>query len=564
MNIKNILINKTTKFAFIYKMLLIFSLAFVSSCSEDILDREPLDKYSDASVWKDPALTDAFISNVYKVFPTGWNILGNLCDENNRRNNVGYAAINAGNLTPSTTSFVNYWSRTDPSGGGGYRSSGYYDVVKRCNIFFEKIDDSPFDETTKDRMIGEMKFFRAYAYFRLATMYNGVPLITKTFELTDDFFLPRNTYDECMDFVLEEYEEAIPLLPLTYEAANIGRITKGTVMAAKARALLYMASPLNNPLDDQTKWQKAADAAKAIIDLNIYALYPDYRDSYLAVALYNSEIIWNRLYNNSLFLESRIEQSHFPNGYFGYAHTHPLQNIVDDYEMLSGILPKDDPTYDPQNPYVNRDPRFYECILYDGAMFQGREVESFLPGGQDSPEGTIYAWNSTNTSYYIRKFVDESIIVPSGNNMGDTPWPHFRYNEVLLNYAEASYYLGNETTCRDYVNMIRSRPSVDMPLVTESGTALLERYRHERRIELYFEEHRWFDVRRWKIAPEVLSLPARKVDIVKDLVTGKKTYTYSDLLLFGQTRYFPEKMYYLPIPQTEMNKNPNLVQNPGY
>lgn len=538
----------------------LFLLFSTTSCSDSVLDRVPLTSYSDATVWKDPVLIDAFISNAYKVFPHDWSILGNLSDESNRRNNVGYAAINNGDLTPSSTNFVNYWSNTHASGGDGYTASGYYDVIKRCNIFFDNINQAEFDQATKDRMIGEMKFFRAFAYFKLATLYNGVPLITKTFELTDDFFLPRNTYEECMTYVLSELEEAINLLPVTYNAANTGRITKGTAMAAKARALLYMASPLNNPGNDKNKWQQAADAAKAIIDLNIYSLYPEYGKSYLASALYNPEVIWARLYNNRLFPEINIEQLYMPNGYYGFATSHPTQNMVDSYEMLSGKLPKDDPTYDPQNPYVNRDPRFYDSILFDGAMFQGREVETFTPGGQDSYEGTVANWNATNTGYYPRKFIDETIVVPGSANMGNTPFPHFRYNEVLLNYAETQYFLGNEETCREYINKIRSRPSVNMPMVTESGEALLERLRHERKIELFFEGHRWFDLRRWKIAPEVLNFSVWKVDINKNPQTGKKTYNYS----VYQTRQFPEKMYYLPIPQTEMNKNPKLVQNPGY
>ena len=277
----------------------------ISSCSKSVLEKVPMTSYSDATVWKDPALIDAFISNVYKVFPTGWSILSNLSDESNRRNNVSYTAMNNGDLTPSSTAFVNYWSNTHSSGGDGFNSSGYYDVVKRCNIFFENIGGADFDETRKNRMIGEIKFFRAYSYFRLATLYNGVPLITKTFRLDDDFFLPRNTYDECMDFVLKELEEAISLLPLEYDDKEIGRITKGTAMAAKARALLYMASPLNNPSNDLAKWQRAADAAKAVIDLNIYGLYPEYKESYLASATYNSEVIWARLYNNKLFRENQ-------------------------------------------------------------------------------------------------------------------------------------------------------------------------------------------------------------------------------------------------------------------
>ena len=375
------------------------------SCS-DVLDKVPLTSYSDATVWEDPSLIDAFISNTYKVFPVGWNYFSCLCDESVRRNNSGYNTITSGNLTPSNCTQVNFWSNYYEQGiqKSGQYPSGFYPVISRCNMFFDNIESAAFDDvTTKNRMIGEMKFLRACSYFFLATIYNGVPLITSTFDLTDDFYLPRNTYDECMEFALNELDEAINILPLDYDNENKGRVTRGTAMAAKARALLYMASPLNNPGNDLAKWQKAADAAKAVIDLNKYSLYPEYRESYLATALYNSEVIWARLYNNMLYLEFNVEQSHMPNGYYGYAHVHPLQNIVDEYEMLSGKLPAEDTSYDTQNPYINRDPRFYDCILYDGAPFQDREVEAFIPGGKDSSEGTIANWNATTTGYYARK-----------------------------------------------------------------------------------------------------------------------------------------------------------------
>lgn len=556
------ILNKTTRFDFIYKIVLIFSLAFIPACSEDVLDKIPLTSYSDATVWQDASLVDAFINNVYRVFPVDWNITSCFTDEMTRRNNATYNTINEGNLTPSNTAVLNFWSNYYSSGQGGLYTGGYYCVVSRCNIFFDNIGAATFNEATRNRMIGEMKFLRAYAYFRLATIYNGVPLVTKTFKLTDDFYLSRNTYDECMAFVLKELDEAVELLPLSYDAANTGRITKGTAMAAKARALLYMASPLNNPTNDQAKWQKAADANKAVMDLGIYSLYPEYRKSYLAAAKYNSEVIWSRLYNNKLFTEFSLELSHMPPGYYGYAHVHPLQNMVDEYELTNGKLPSEDPAFDPQNPWVNRDPRFYDCILYNGAMFQGRPVECFIPGGMDSYQGPIEAWNATTTGYYVRKFIDESIVVPRGSNQGDTPFPHFRYNEILLNYAEANFYLGKEDVCREYINKIRSRPSVNMPPIPASvtGTALLEKLRHERKIELFFDGHRFFDVRRWKIAEQAFSEDGRKVDVLKNTTTGAITLEYKTF----QPRNFPARMYYMPIPVEEMNKNPNLAQNPGY
>src|SRR5665648_151934 len=196
MKMKYITLNKAAKLAFIFKIALIFSLSFVFSCSEDVLDRTPLDSYSDAAVWNDPALISAFISNIYRDFPVDWNTTACCTDEVTRRNNATYNTITAGDLTPGNAQMVNYWYGGTglPSGGTGYWSASYYESVSKCNIFFDNIDQATFDETTKNRMIGEVKFLRAYAYFRLVAFYNGVPLITKTFNLDDDFYLARNTY----------------------------------------------------------------------------------------------------------------------------------------------------------------------------------------------------------------------------------------------------------------------------------------------------------------------------------------------------------------------------------
>src|SRR5699024_2618510 len=317
----------------------------------------------------------------------------------------------------------------------------------------------------------------------------------------------RDSYDDVMNFVITELDKAIDELPLgEYDAVNKGRITQGAAMAVKSRALLYAASPLNNPGNDMRKWQMAADAAKGIIDLGQYSLFDNYKSMFLEENIYNAEMIWQRPYNQLENAERvYIELSSYPNGYNGFGQIHPLQNLVDDYETVNGLLPENDPAYDPQNPYEDRDPRFYATILYDGAPFKDRKVETFLPGGLDSNEGPVSAWNATETGYYVRKFVNEEITNPSSSNISQTPWPFFRYAEVLLNYAEAMYELGDEDTAREYLNMVRSRPSVDMPDVTESGEALFDRIVNERRIELALEEHRWFDVRRWKIAPSVLN-----------------------------------------------------------
>ena len=556
------LLNKATRLAFIYKLLLVFSLTMISSCTKDVLDKTPLSSFSDDAVWKDPNLIQTWINSTYRQMPFGYTwgamMMANVTDESHYRTGRPDYIV-AGNITPTTLGVLDYWTK------GGEMSSDYmyWKVITNCNIFFDKIDASPVEATLKNSMIGQMKFLRAYSYFKLVALFGGVPLITKPFSLTDDLNVPRNTYDECMNFVISELNAAADLLPLEYGDEELGKITKGAALSAKSRALLYMASPLNNPSNDLAKWQAAADAAKAVIDLNIYSLFSSYKDQFLQANSYNSESIWSRPFNFSVDLELNqggLELSLYPNGYNGFAQAHPLQNLVDAFEMLSGKLPADDPSYDPQNPFVNRDPRFYATILYDGAPFQGRGVETFLPGGKDSNEGPISANNATTTGYYYRKFINESIVDPSANNQGNSPWIYIRYAEILLNYAEAEYMLGDEPTCREYINMVRSRPSVNMPPVTETGAALLTRLQHERQIELVFEEHRYFDVRRWKIAPVTDNIPGRKMVIIKDLDTGIKTYTVTDFL----TRALTDKNYYVPIPQAEINKNPNLVQNPGY
>lgn len=545
-----------------------------SSCRKNILDTEPLGSFSDPAVWKDEALIGTFVSNTYRIMPHDFRYsaalgMGCVTDELFKR---GGSAdfINSGNITPSNLGLLNYWNN-DVNAAGVGQGTAYWPAITKCNLFFDRIESSPVAQAAKNQMSGEMKFLRAFAYFNLISLYGGVPLITKPFALTDDFNVPRDSYENCLKFVVDELDAAAALLPVEYAAKDQGKITKGAALAAKARALLYDASPLHNPGNDQAKWQKAADAAKAVIDLNKYSLYSNYASLFFRGNSYNSEVIWSRPFDRLADPETTyLDLSLYPNGYNGFGQVHPLQNLVDDYEMTNGELPvlgynsngsqiiNPDAGYDPQNPYVNRDPRFYATILFDGAPFKGRAVETFLPGGMDSNEGPLSAWNATLTGYYVRKFLDETTTNPSGNNHSSVPYIYFRYAEVLLNYAEAMYNLGDEPTCRQYLNMIRSRPGVGMPDITESGPALMERMINERRIELVFEGHRYFDVRRWKIAPQVLNIPGKKVSIQK---TGStRTFTVSDF----NPRVFTDKNYLIPVPQSEIEKNSLLVQNPGY
>src|SRR5690625_936116 len=531
------------------------------SC-QDVLNVSPKDSFTEDAVFDDPALMEAFVNFTYRMTPHGFQEdggvlpLATLVDEAHSKGNIAtLGPILLGNARPDFLHALDVWT-TGNLNDRNHKS--YWVPIKQANEFLTKSVDYDSDLEMQRRLTGEVKALRAYAYFRLISHFGGVPLVTEPFEL-DDWQVPRDSYGDVMNFVISELDEAIEMLPLEYSAENEGKLTKGAAMAIKARALLYAASPLNNPSNDMQKWQAAADAAKAVIDLQQYELYPDYKTLFMEESGFNSEVIWGRPFNHiqeaQVFLERRL----FPNGWAGHGHAPPIHNLVDDYETLNGLLPEDDPEYDPQNPYVNRDPRFYASILYDGAPFKERTLETFIPGGRDSFEGEVSSFNASETGYNMRKFITDSVDdIGSGNS--NALWIYIRYAEVLLNYAEAMFQLGDEETAREYINMVRSRPSVNMPPVTESGSELWDRYINERRIELVFEEHRFFDVRRWKIATEVLSEPHTRIRIHRDPATGEKTYEVLEHLPAN----FKEHNYLSPIPLSEIEKNPLLEQNPGY
>ena len=257
------------------------------------------------------------------------------------------------------------------------------------------------------------------------------------------------------------------------------------------------------------------------------------------------------------------------NGSNGWTGENPTQNLVNAYEMKNGELPylneelplQVNPAsgYDEENPYVGRDPRFEASILHDGSMWAGRETEMWH-GGLDSPESSIGSWNASKSGYAFKKFMVESI-PPTGSSVKpENPWIYFRLTEFYLNYAEIMYELGDEETAREYINKVRGRQSVQMPPVTASGLELRDKIRNERRVELAFEGHRFFDVRRWKIADQTESKALLAIDIQKS-EDGNKIYETTLLL----NRVFLDQHYLLPIPRAEVDKsNGCLVQNPGY
>ncbi len=524
----------------------------LGGCQDELLEKQPVDKFSEEMVWTDPNLVEAFVNSKYRDLGWGFGeseyLWSSLSDESMFKHDYGTHVVNRGEVTPANLGVADAWGKN-------------YRYIRDCNLFLEKIGTAPVPAGHKDRLTGEIRFIRAFRYFDLVRNYGSVPLITRSFGLNDDFTqVQRNPLPECLDFIVTECDGAAALLPEVYEGRDVGRATRGAALALKARTLLYAASPLyTGGASDPAKWRQAAEAAKAVIDLGQYGLHPDYAGLFLTPR--NGEIIFDKANVASEGLWLHLELFNGPNGYGGWAGNMPLQNLVDAYEMASG-RPITDPTsgYDPQNPYANRDPRFYASILHNGAPYKGRPVETFLPGGKDSPDGPE-PWNTSLTGYYLRKFVNEAVdnwYDWSVNNT--TPWIYFRYGEVLLNYAEAqNEAAGPDATVYESMNALRARAGMPPLPAGLSREAMRERIQRERQVELAFEEHRYYDVRRWRIADRTENEPARGAFITRN-PDGTFAYRYGSV----QQRQFSERNYWLPIPLKETQANPGLRQNGGW
>jgi hypothetical protein len=452
-------------------------------------------------------------------------------------------------------------------------------------------------------------FLRAYLYHNLVSMYGGVPIIKKTFGLTDNFNVPRDSYDNCIKFIVSDLDSAATLLPLSYSGNDRGRATKGAALALKSRVLLYAASDLYNSNgswagaytnkeligytggDRTARWQAAKDAAKAVINLGQYSLYMPNPGSAAEAAKNYGDIFISKDNPEDIYLRYftvKIDENwdgynpglyNNPNGWHGWGSNTPLGQFVDSYEMNDGTKFDWNNPAEKTAPYQNRDPRFYASINYDGAKWRprpsdaaGRDPVGIVQTGYyQKPDGTLIPgldtrnspledWNGTYTGYYMRKFIDPSINAQYDKQ--DQPWRYIRYTEILLNYAEACLGLGQEAEAKTYINQIRRRAF--MPDVTETGQALIDRYRNERKIELAFEDHRYFDVRRWMIAPgaytDALGIGIRyQADVNGNPISGP---TYS--IIKAQSRAWNPRFYFFPIKLDEMNRNNKLIQNPLY
>ena len=585
----------------LYSIICLLTLVPMSSCS-DFLDKQPLDQYGEGAVWNDLALMETFVNNIYYEVPHGFQGkigLTMVCDESMRVSDRGASNVTKSLITPSDYSiFENQplqqrmtWSHI-------------YKQVRACNLFLEQAAEHIYeDEALKDRLTGEVYFLRAFYYHILSFMYGGFPIIDKTYGLADDPLIARNSFEDCIKFIAGDCDKAAALLPLNHESTNLGRATKGAALALKSRVLLFAASDLfhnsswakgyTNPEfisytkgDRASYWRLAKDAAKAVIDLNVYDLYKkeptpednlikNYEDifilkntcediffrSFTQVSMETTEMYHPGLHNSS-------------NGYHGHGSNNPIGQLADAFEMSNGErFDWNNPKHKAE-PYVNREPRFYADILYDGAQWRVRPIDvrpldpvgimqtgfyeqadGSWSGGLDTRNSPIEDWNGTGSGYYRKKGIDPAY--DAQYQVQESPWRFIRYAEVLLNYAEACQELGENAEAQKSINMLRKR--VGLPGINSTGDKLRQDIRHERRVELAFEDLRYFDIRRWMIAPQVM-VNAEGIDIRYHKGQDKPVYSVIDI----QTRAWKDQSYFMPIKLDEMNKNNLLIQNPLY
>ncbi|MCK3683417.1 RagB/SusD family nutrient uptake outer membrane protein [Maribellus sp. YY47] len=640
--------------------ILLFSLIWVTTSCDDILDQKAVDAFNEESVFSDLNLTKAYLGRCYDFIGVDDNMLLGLredllsgaTDELLCIHRPGGYPFVKGNMTPDELGHFGNWRFN-------WITWGLYSNIKNVNVFLANVDKVPVENQGQqdelDVMIAEAYFIRAFDYTNLMRSYGGVVLIDEPFALDDDFLsITRSSLDATLDFILADLDEAIKGLP-TKDAMEQGRATKGAAAALKSRLLSWSTGELmhgaysNDELvsfkshSRSSLLEEAKTIAKDIMDGDYgdYALtsvnglsdppspmteadVDAYAENFFSIftqkGAWNDEAIWGVQHLQAVGNRTTQNRWWGPNGYHNWGNNGPNEPVVREFEMADGsafVWDKYNPgdniyrvataaqkAADPErNPYVGREPRFYASILFDGAKWidrptdgaaldpEGRvqtsyklntsgtdyiglgqaafstKVDAFVNAatgnqvaGLDTRQGPIEAWNGTKNGYYIKKYQDPATVGQYFNN--ENAWIEMRYAEVVLDYAEACIELGGENLQAgiDALNMIRNRAGLP-DRVTSSQEQAREWYRHERQVEFFGEGDRWYMIRKWMIADEVIqNVSPMNIYHFQD---GTTIWNYNEATPVDQ-RSWNDVNYWLPISRTEKNKAPQLQQNPGY
>lgn len=574
-----------------------------SACSKDFLDRRPRDLIIEEDAYGSQSGLEALTAQLYNDMQLEdfeyhvaeqAGFLSTVTDEAVRSYTWGSGTIN-GTLVGN---WFGYWD---------------YAAVRRVNDFMQKLPEANVSDELKTRFHAEAQFIRAFHYFQMVKRYGGVPLVTEAAQYAvgedpTELFVPRNKEHEVYDFIASELDEAIANLPDSYSSSDRNRVNKYTALALKSRAMLYAASiakygqvQLNGLVgisasEAEQYWQASYDASKRIIDAGVYQLLDEGEDKAanfqnLFLTENSQEVIFNKVYRTPEVGHS-YDYYNAPQSFkvdYGCA-TNPTLDLVEEFEYIdgsSGELKVTDASGEPilyENPFDifnDKDPRLLASIMLPFSNWQGGQLEirrgivvngskrtsedltagypnntsAFKIVGKDGP---LTTGDPSKTGFYVKKSMNPNTRVNFGES--STPFIVFRYGEVLLNYAEAAMELGRNTEALEAVNQIRSRAGI-----ATRNSINLEQVRHERKVELAFENHRLWDMRRWRVATEVLNnyqahalYPWLVWEEGKDV--SEMSYIFEKVNAPKNPRTFPEKLYYEPLPQG----NPTYIQNPLY
>ncbi len=570
-------------------IIIIFAMMLVLPACNDVLDIKPTNMISEQDVKNDPVLLDAYLTNVYNA--VRWQSGG-------RSNNMAVLGVCGGEMNvfagwqgPYSTAMT----IIDENGAPWLLDYWPYDNIRSTNEIIQILEnpESNFDDDFAKQKIAEARFLRAFMYFELVKRYGGVPLITEPQSIDqpiEELYVKRTPEAEIYDFIGKEMDEISQVLPSSYGADEFGRASKWAALALKSRAMLYAASiarfsTITLPdgvvgipqSKEQGYWQAAYDAAIDIINDSPHALYnhnPDPQQNYAEIFVKdgNEEVIFAEVYDLGLLKTHTWNFLYMPDGFrTGWGSNGPIYlEFVEKYEYedgTSGKLNWDDLNgqvlFDIDSVMGNRDPRFRASVFYPETPWQGSHVyfHSNTVGTIDPESGwpkKAPARNYKKSGFLLRKKINEAVKLPISME-DETDWIVFRMGEVYLNAAEAAFYLNMNGESLDLLNEVRKRAG--MPDKTEVTEDLI---RNERTVELAFEEHHYWDLRRWRIAEQELNGKGfHGVTWVYNFPEHKYTMKLKSGE-YGDIRTFQEKHYYLPLGTDRLADNPNLIENPGY
>lgn len=559
-------------------IIIMLSLSFVSCNFLDFDETNEMKTKED--MYKYFSTTESMLTHVYSYMPQGFNFNSNnamaMRDCGSDDAEFGATGDLIQNFNNGNWSSVNIvddaWS--------------LYSGIRAANNFIEEIANVDFSRYQHDgnykNWMAKLKYFpyevrvlRSFYFFELAKRYGNIamPLTALTKEEANS--IEKTSFEDVVKFIVDECDEAASNLPASYinePGQQVGRITRGFAMALKSKALLYSASRLHNPSMDVELWKKSAKAALDIIDSKLYSLDPKVSVNNLT----SKEVVLMRMNGDNATFELLNFPIRFTEGQRN-ANTinhsnYPSQNLVDAFETINGYSVKledigwvsEDPAFNPQAPFDNRDPRFYRTILANGMNFKDSKIEVYEGGLDDRP----VTQGGTPTGYFLKKYIQETTnFTPDKKVVNKHHWVVYRYAETLLAYAESMINAFSDPSYTDdtfrysalwSINEVRA--NAGMPLINELNKEdFIIRLQNEWRVEFAFEDHRFWDVRRWKIADatqrELYGVKIKK-DANGNLKFHKNLY---------ETRKWRDAMYLFPIPQTELFKNTNLEpQNTGW